>query len=234
MLAMEWLMADSTKEKAVARGLASENNGAYAVGRLGVLGDCPPDNVVGAAFFWEPGLMRSMVASGRAKSTPAEGAAVYAQICQEWGEDHLAGMEGVERLGELLQRVIESADPQGAPTFVGWRDQPLPDEAGPARTFQMAQTMRELRFGRHAVAVQAAGMGPLEAILSGPAGEWNAEFFGWPKPYPDISDLTEQRDAIESVTDMLHAKDFDVLTDDERSEVRDLSKAARAHASGKG
>ena len=49
----------------------------------------------------------------------------------------------------------------------------LTGNAGPSRTFQLAQTMRELRFGRHCVAVQAAGMGPLEAILSGPAGEWN-------------------------------------------------------------
>lgn len=95
---------------------------------------------------------------------------------------------------------------------------------------QLAQCMRELRFGRHAVAVQSLGMGPLEAILSGPAGEWNAEFFGWPKPYPDVSNLDSARDEIEGLTDQLHAPDFDCLNDDERAEVRDLSKAARAHA----
>ena len=133
------------------------------------------------------------------------------------------------QLGELLEKVVEAADPHGAPTFVGWRDQTLPTEAGPSRTFQLAQTMRELRFGRHCVAVQAAGMGPLEAILSGPAGEWNAEFFGWPKPYPEVGDLAEARDAIETVTDDLHARDFEHLTDDERAELRDLAKAARGH-----
>ena len=107
---------------------------------------------------------------------------------------------------------------------------PLP-EPGPGRTFQLCQTMRELRFGRHAVAVQASGMTPLEAILSGPAGEWNAEFFGWPKPYPEVAELAEERDAIESHTDRLHAPDFETLTDDERAELRELAKAARGHAS---
>lgn len=230
MLAMAWLMSDDTKAQAAARGMG-EGMGAYAIGRLGVLGDCPPDNVVGAAYFWEPELMRSMVAEGRAAMAPADGAQIYTEICQAYGAEALDGFEGNERLGELLERVVDSADPQGAPLFVGWRDMPRPESSGAAKTFQLAQCMRELRFSRHAVAVQAAGMGPLEAILSGPAGEWNAEFFGWPKPYPDVGDLAEARDQIETVTDQLHGRDFEVLTADERAEVRELSKAARAHAS---
>lgn len=230
MLAMAWLMDDSTKERAAARGMPVENNGMYAIGRLGVLGDCPVDNVVAAAYFWNPDTMRTMVETGRAAMTADEGARHYAEICQEYGAEHLAGLEGVERLGELCEKVVDSASPLGAPTFVGWRDQDRPTEAGPAHTFQLAQCLRELRFGRHAIAVQAAGMGPLEAILSGPAGEWNAEMFGWPRPYPDIADLTDARQAIEDTTNDLHARDFDHLTDDERAELRVLAKAARAHA----
>lgn len=229
MLAMAWLMAPSTRKKAAEAGMG-EGQGAYAVGRLGVLGNCPADNVVAAAFFWNPDHMRSMVEEGRAAFDPIDGGKVYARICQEYGTRALADFEGNERLGELLVRIVDHAAPHGAPTFVGWRDQELPSEAGPARTFQLAQCMRELRFGRHAVAVQSLGMGPLEAILSGPAGEWNAEFFGWPKPYPDVSDLESARDEIETLTDRLHAPDFDCLTDDERAEVRELSKAARSHA----
>lgn len=226
---MEWLMAPSTQEKATERGMP-EGLAAYAVGRFGVLGDCPPDNVVAAAYFWEPGLMRQKVDEGRAGIAPEEGGRIYAQICREWGEEKLADFDGAVRLGELLEAVVTEASPLGAPTFVGWRDQELP-APGPGRTFQLAQTMRELRFGRHAIAVQAAGMDPLEAILSGPAGEWNAEFFGWSKPYPDVSHLTEQREEIESMTDRLHAPDLEVLTDDERAELRNLAKEARAHAS---
>jgi len=229
MLAMAWLMDDNTRAVAAERGMG-EGMGAYAIGRLGVLGDCPPDNVVAGAYFWNPETMRSMVAEGRAAMSPAEGAQIYNEICQAWGEANLTGMEGIDRLGELLERVVDNAAPHGAPTFVGWRDLPRP-AAGPAHTFLMCQTMRELRFGRHAVAVQAAGMSPLEAILSGPAGEWNAEFFGWPKPYPDVSALGDPRDQIEDATDALHAPDFDLLTDDERAEVRVLAKAARSFVS---
>ena len=229
MLAMNWLLAPTTQKKAEEAGMG-EGLRAYAVGRLGVLGNCPVDNVVGAAFFWEPQHMKSMVEEGRATFDPIEGGKVWARICQEYGSQALAEFEGNNRLGELLERVVTNAAPQGVPTFVGWRDQALPEEAGPAKTFQLAQCMRELRFGRHAVAVQALGMGPLEAILSGPAGEWNAEFFGWPKPYPDVSDLGDARNEIESMTDRLHAPDFECLSDGEREEVRDLSKAARVHA----
>lgn len=229
MLAMAWLINDRTTERAATLGLRAEGRGGYAVGRLGVLGDCPVDAVVSAAYFWEPGLMREMVAAGRAATSPAEGAAIYTRICQEWGAEHLAGMAGVERLGELLQRIVDSASPLGAPMFVGWRDMPLPDAPGPARTFQLAQVMRELRFSRHCVAIQASGISPLDAILSGPAGEWNAKMFGWPEPYGDASHLRETREEAEALTDRLHATDLDVLTDDERAELRALAKAARQH-----
>ncbi|MCP3989609.1 MAG: hypothetical protein GY724_11080 [Actinomycetia bacterium] len=229
MLAMEWLMAPSTLEKAEERGMPA-GQAAYAVGRLGVLGDCPVDNVVGAAYFWHGDLMRKMVSDGRAQISPAEGAKIYAGICQEWGEEKLGDFAGSDRLGQLLEKVVSTASPLGAPTFVGWRDQERPSE-GPGLTFLLAQTMRELRFGRHTVAVQASGMGPLEAILSGPAGEWNAEMFGWPKPYPGVEQLGAQREAIEAHTDKLHAPDLDVLDDSELSELRQLAKEARAHTS---
>ena len=227
MLAMTWLTDAATTEAAAERGMPA-GLASYAAGRLGVLGDCPPDNVVAAAYFWEPERMRSLVLEARDTITPAAGASIYAEICQAWGESNLGDFEGVERLGSLCERVVESADPRGAALFVGWRDLPLPPP-GPGRTFQLCQTMRELRFGRHTVAVQASAMSPLDAILPGPAGEWNAEFFGWPKPYPDRSHLTEQRSAVEDLTDTLHAPDFDVLDAAERQELRDLAKAARAH-----
>ncbi len=233
MLAMEWLITDSTTEKAAARGLAGEGLEAYALGRLGVLGDCPVDDVVAAAYFWEPDTMSRVVTAGRAIMTPAEGATIYAGICREWGVDRLTGMTGVERLGELLEVVVTNASPDGAAVFAGWRDMPLPAEAGPGRTFQLAQVMRELRFGRHTVAVQASTMTPLESVLTGPAAEWNAELFGWPRPFPDVSHLAEQREAVEAATDQLHAADLELLTDDERAELRVLAKAARVHASEK-
>ena len=228
LLAMAWLMADSTRAQAAEHGLPA-GNAAYAVGRLGVLGECPVDNVVGAAYFWEPDLMRSMVIEGRAQTSPADGAAVYAEICRRWGEARLGGFDGADRLADLCERVVDRASPLVAPLFVGWRDQPRP-ASGAGRAFQLCQVMRELRFSRHVVAVQASGMSPLEAILSGPAGEWNAEFFGWSRPFPDVSSLADARAEIEDATDRLHAPDFEVLTPHERAELRALAKTARAYA----
>jgi hypothetical protein len=233
MLAMHWLMGPTTNDKASALGMP-DGLAAYAIGRLGVLGDCPVDNVVGAAFFWEPDFLRGHVEAGRAAMSPAEGAAIYARICREWGDDHLGDLDPavISRLGELLERVVVAASPAGAPTFVGWRDMPLP-EPGPARTFQLCQTMRELGFARHCVAVQSAGMGPLESIMSGPTGAWNATFFGWPEPYPDGEPLRDARQEIEAHGNRLHAPDFEVLDDDERDELVRLLKAARDHVRAK-
>lgn len=228
MLAMHWLLAPSTVEKAVAAGMPDGLPG-YAIGRLGVLGDCPVDNVVGAAFFWNPEFLGEQVRAGRAVMAPAEGAAIYAGLCQEWGDDHLDGFGGTLRLGELAERVVSGASPLGAPMFAGWRDQALP-EPGPGRTMQLCQTMRELGFSRFSTAVLAGQMGPLEAIMSGPTGAWNAEMFGWPQPYPDGVPLADARNEIEAFANQLHAVDFEVLTDDERDEFRQLAKAARDHA----
>ncbi len=50
MLAMAWLLDESTIRRGAELGLTAEGMGGYAVGRLGVLGDCPIDNVVGAAL----------------------------------------------------------------------------------------------------------------------------------------------------------------------------------------
>jgi hypothetical protein len=228
MLAMHWLMAPSTNAKAVAVGMPGGLPG-YAIGRLGVLGDCPVDNVVGAAFFWQPDFLAAQVREGRAVMSPSKGAAIFARVCQEWGEDHLDGFDGALRLGELAGRVVDEASPLGAPTFVGWRDQALPDP-GPGRAMQRCQTLRELGFGRFCTAVQAGQMSPLEAIMSGPTGAWNAEMFGWPKPFPDGAPMAEARNEIEALANQLHAADFEVLTDAERAEFRQLAKAARDYA----
>ena len=70
MLAMDWLMAPSTVAGAIERGLP-EGTAGYDVGRLGVLGDVPPDNVVAAAFFWQPDTMRAAAVAGKAAIAPA-------------------------------------------------------------------------------------------------------------------------------------------------------------------
>ena len=88
MLAMAWLMADTTIEKATAAGMPA-GTGAYAIGRMGVLGDCPPDNVVAAAYFWNPDTMRQAVHDGRAVMAPAGPAGSGPQTQEGRGEPKL-------------------------------------------------------------------------------------------------------------------------------------------------
>ncbi len=228
MLGMHWLMCPSTSEKAAAAGMPA-GLAAYAIGRLGVLGECPVTDVIDAAYFLDPEYLRTQVEAGRAVMSPDEGAAIYARICREWGDDHLEGYEGNARLSELAERIVANADASDAALFAGWRDQPLP-ESLPARTMQLVQTMRELGFARHRAAVIASDMGPLDAIMSGPTGAWNARFFGWSEPYPDGEPMRDARKAIEVESNRRHAADFEVLTDDEREEFVTLARGAGAHA----
>lgn len=228
MLAMHWLLSPSTKEQAVEAGMPDGIAG-YAVGRLGVLGDCPVDNVVAAAFFWDPEFLTKQIQKGRSQFHPKEGAAIYAKICQRWGEDHLKGFDGIERLGELSEQVVANASPLGAPLFVGWRDQELP-EHGAGRTMQLCQTLRELGFSRFCAAMLGSGLTPLDAIMSGPTGAWNAEMFGWKAPFPDGEPHRTRRQEIEVHANEIHAQDFEVLSTGEREEFVALCKQARNHA----
>ena len=72
------------------------------------------------------------------------------------------------------------------PLFAGWRARLHAGPTdGPARLALALQAAREHRGSCHLVAVTAAGVDPLQAVMSGRYGAKNAEFFGWPEPYPD-------------------------------------------------
>jgi len=71
------------------------------------------------------------------------------------------------------------------------------------------------------VAVAAAGMSPVEAILT-QNGESNAQMFMWPEPYPDISDIKDKRAEVEEHTNRLSGQDYAVLSDEERAEFADI------------
>ncbi|MBW8480985.1 SCO6745 family protein [Actinomadura parmotrematis] len=210
----------------------------YFRGRFGVLGDVDADVVASAAGFFPAGVVRAAWEAG-AGVPAAEAAARYAVAAQEYGRRTLADFAGAERLAELLQRVVDGAGVLGAPVFAGWRAVPLPEDA-PARAVQLAHVLRELRGGLHIAAVLASGQSPLEAILTGrspllPSGEPNAEFFGWPRPYPAPTDEDRRRHAdAERLTDALMAPAFAVLDKAEGEELTALVTEAEHLALGGG
>ncbi|MFI0479114.1 hypothetical protein [Actinomadura sp. 9N215] len=202
----------------------------YFRGRCGVLGDVDADVVASAAGFFPVGTVRKAWEAG-ADLPAATAAARYAGVAQDFGRRKLAGFEEPARLAELLQRIVDGGSVVAAPLFAGWRAMPLPEDDR-ARVVQLAHVVRELRGGMHIAAVLASGLGPLEAVLSGHSailvdGEPNAEYFGWPRPYPEVTDEIRRRhDDAERLTDELMAPAFAPLGKAEADELAALLQRA--------
>jgi hypothetical protein len=82
----------------------------FGTRRGGVLGDVDAGVVTAAMGFWAPELARAMWDEGVAVAGAREGARQYAQACADWGDQHLAGFEGGERLAQLAEQLVDEAD----------------------------------------------------------------------------------------------------------------------------
>lgn len=77
------------------------------------------------------------------------------------------------------------------------------------------------------MAVRAAGLSPLEAVLAGAGGAGNATFFGWPEPYPEVSErVRSARAEAERLTSELVAPAYAGLTAAAAAELDDLLRSA--------
>ena len=190
----------------------------YHCGRGGVLGQPDPSVVVAAFGFFPPALQTKAWNKGVAVMPAPQIADEYAKACAAWGLDRFG--DGSARLADLLITALDSAEVIGLPLFAGWRAK-LHDgpSEGPARLALALQAAREHRGSCHLVAVAAAGIPPLQAVMSGRYGATNAEFFGWPQPWPDPEVAKDAMVAVEAVTDAMVAPAFATLTDEERAEL---------------
>ncbi|MFD0902060.1 SCO6745 family protein [Actinomadura sediminis] len=208
----------------------------YFAGRGGVLGDVDA-SVVNAAFGWfEPRAVRICWEEGVAVAGAREAARRYGRACAQWGEEHLAGLDGaaVDRLTELAGRVIAAADCSGLPLFAGWRAEETAP-GGPARLMQLINVLREWRGAVHLCATTAAGLAPLDAVLAqgGPA---RARFVGWRKVADDAAadaSAIARRDEAEAATNRVTAAVYGrALTPSEFAEYAALVEKARGAALG--
>ncbi len=194
----------------------------YLAGRGGVLGPAPVEVVESLFPFHAPAVLRSGWVAGLAVRPVQETVARYVEVCRAWGRRRYSGLDGAERLAELLGRVVDAAEPVGWPLFAGWRRIELAADA-PARVAQLLHVLREHRGGAHLSAVRLAGLSPLEAIVAGPGGPGNAAFFGWPEPYPVVDeDVVVRRTRAEELTDELVGPAYGALSADEAGELLDL------------
>ncbi len=201
----------------------------YHCGRGGVLGDPDPSVVVAAFGFFPPAIQTKAWNKGVAVLPASEIAREYAAACAAWGTRTLAAGDGdgdgdgagAGRLADLVTRAMTGAEVMGLPLFAGWRAVLLAhaDATGPERLALALQAAREHRGSCHLAAVTAAGIPPLQAVMSGRYGATNAEFFGWPQPWPDPETAREAMQAVEQVTDAMVAPAWGSLSDEERAEV---------------
>lgn len=198
----------------------------YVAGRCGVLGDVDADVVTAALGFFEPATVRALWEQGCAAQSAARSAELFAEACAGWGRDHLGADLDYADLAELAGRVIAATDVAALPLFAGWRAMPVPDDPKGAAMHRL-NVLRELRGGAHVVAVVAAGISPLDAVLS-TGGAPNAALFGYPEPYPDAAHATGPLADAAAASNRMAARPLAALTDDELARFVELVVAAKA------
>lgn len=215
-----WMIHEDTRNRAEEYGYGKLQP-FYFAGRGGVLGDVDAGVVIAAFGWWDPGYARLMWGRGLAVAGAKESARLYQQACGAWADDHLTGFAGTDRLSDLLQKVVDGVEEAGLPLFAGWRAQPRAEQ-GVARLLQLVHVMREWRGAVHLVATTAAGLGPLEAILTN-EGPNQARFLGWRGDLPECEHLKDRHVQAQETTDRLVAAEYErVLTPAERAELAEL------------
>ncbi len=221
----EWMFDAVVFEKGAELGLDAW--AWYHVGRGGVLGNCDPEALIAAFGFFYPPIQRKAWAKGIAAVEPRKAADLYAAECAAFGLRRFSAVEQADELADLLTKALDSASIVALPVFAGWRTllHQYDDASAPERLALALQTAREHRGGSHVAAVAGYGVDPLQALVSGRNGPPNAQFFGWPEPYPDPELGKEKMAAAERVTNHMVAPAFEVLTEAERAT---LSEGLRA------
>lgn len=188
----------------------------YHLGRGGALGDVEVEVVAAAEAFFPFEVVRLHWTEGRAVMAPRDAAIAYAGLCSAYARDRFGDVP--QRAVELVERVVDGAEPLGLPLFAAWRALPRPDDA-PGRLGLLLNVLREHRGSVHAAAVAAVGMHPLAAICSGTYGVDNARFFEWPEPYPDPAQDKADWERAEELTCAAAGRPYAVLTEAERAEL---------------
>jgi hypothetical protein len=145
-----------------------------------------------------------MYSEGAATAGSTQAAARMAEAHSKWGRKHFASVEGLEDHVAVTEELVDGLEGAAIPLFVGWRNATRCDTAA-GRAAQLMQMLREWRGGLHLVSTTAAGLSPLEAILTN-EGEAQAKFFGWAEPFPDIEAIRAKHEEAETMTDRLCAQ----------------------------
>ncbi|MGY1988928.1 SCO6745 family protein [Mycolicibacterium fortuitum] len=192
----------------------------YVAGRGGVLGEAGGATVSAVFAVFEPTGLSAMWDEGIAVHGAVGAAQRYWEQCAEFGRKYLSGVQGLDRISELGEKVIAATPIAGLPLFAGWRAMPLADDA-PARALQVMFVLRELRAGVHFNALTISGIAPVEAHMLNKGPQYTA-MFGWPEPYADGEDKRDRYAEIEQATNRRMAEILDAALDP--AEIAELAR----------
>ncbi|MGJ6968413.1 SCO6745 family protein [Streptosporangium sp. G11] len=194
----------------------------YFGGRAGVLGDVDADVVAAVCGFFARKLVTEAWSTARALTSLGHIVEADIEECLRWGRNVYDELSGLERLADLLERVVEAADSSGRPLFAAWRSLVVQADDPAARVALALLRLREHRGGSHLIAVLANGHTPLTAILAGP-GIGKARANGWAEPWPAVPPSAGVAlERAKRLTDDLSAEPYAVLNVKERTELVEL------------
>lgn len=224
--AAKFMLADATAAKGRQLGFA-EAMQFYIAGRHGVLGDVTPEALAAIHGFIPEMTVKILWPAAGGVCSRDTAARTFAEACAEYGEDKLAVLPEAEaaRLAELAERVVDAAP--ATPLFTAWRVMPRPDTPR-ARAAHLLHLLREWRGGVHVSAVAAAGLTPLEAMLSSGAESY-AKLYGWRKPWPEKDSRAAEMTQVAATVDATCGRTVtEQLSPEEADELLDLSRKACA------
>jgi hypothetical protein len=171
----------------------------YFAGRGGMLGDVAHEVVTSAKGWFQADAVRQMYTEGIGVAGASGAAARMAEAHAAWGEKHYGGVEGLDAIVAVTERLVDGLEGSALPLFVGWRKTATSATAA-GRAAQLMQILREWRGGVHLVATTAVGLSPLQAILTN-EGKGQAKFFGWSEPFEDCTSIKQKHVEAEEMTD---------------------------------
>lgn len=199
----------------------------YVAGRGGVLGEASGATVSAVFAVFEPNGLAAMWDEGVAVRGATGAAQQYWSQAADFGGKYLSGVQGLDRVAALGEKIIDATPIAGLPLYAGWRVMPLADDVV-ARALQVMFVLRELRAGVHFNALTISGIAPVEAHMLNKGPKYTT-MFGWPEPFADGADKKDRYAEIEQATNRRMTEIFTAALDPaEVEELATLSAEALA------
>ena len=166
----------------------------YALGRGGVLGDIPAEEVDDIFFFFKTGAITAMYGGGRAKQTAEVGARAHLAAAEDYARRTFGAVPTatLEAFNAAAAAFIATLPSGRWPIYDGYRKFEMPHDVV-ATAMRHAILLRELRGGVHTDAVKDAGLTSAEACYLDRDGAYFALHGFQDDDKPEVTDELRQR-----------------------------------------